>query len=153
MLHKKDASQHLWCYLTYFLSLLLGIFNVFSYWAMTYFQMMPSIISCSGINLVWKLGCGFGFKKTVGSWVLTVQQMEACSTRLNLRVSSSKFNLIFLKSHHFGKCFLLIFLYITVGYWYNNISWRPHDPHPKIWGCDPSTPRIDGYDFMYSHQK
>src|SRR6218665_2493285 len=37
----------------------------------------------------------------------------------------------FLRSHHFGKCSNLIFLYIIR---YNNISWRPHDPHPKIWG-------------------
>ena len=39
------------------------------------------------------------------------------------------------KSHQFGKCSHLIFVYI-IGY--NNISWRPHDPsmipHPKIWG-------------------
>ena len=47
-----------------------------------------------------------------------------------------------MKSNHFGKCSHLKFLYI-IGY--NNISWRPHNPHPKIRGCDPSNPRIDAY--------
>ena len=44
---------------------------------------------------------------------------------------------LFLKSHHLGKCFYLIVLYI-IGY--NNISWRshhPHDPIPKYGGRDP----------------
>src|SRR6218665_3955243 len=48
-----------------------------------------------------------------------------------LRVSSPEFlfnykHNLFLKSDHFGRCPLLIFLYI-IGY--NNILWRPHDPH------------------------
>src|SRR6218665_3576296 len=58
-----------------------------------------------------------------------------------LRVSSPEFVCTcskhkicpFLQSHQFGKCFHLILLYI-IGY--NNISWRPNDPHPKIWGRD-----------------
>jgi len=51
---------------------------------------------------------------------------------------------LFLKSHHFGKCSHLIFLYI-IGY--NNILWIPHDPHPKIWGSRPPTSKIDAYAF------
>jgi len=42
---------------------------------------------------------------------------------------------LFLRSHHFGKCSYLTFLYI-IGY--NNISKRPHDPPiPKSGGRDP----------------
>jgi len=47
---------------------------------------------------------------------------------------------LFLKSHHFGKCFHLKFLYI-IGY--NNILWRHHS-HSKIKGV--AIPRIDAYD-------
>ena len=49
-----------------------------------------------------------------------------------MRVSIPQFLLnythitLFRKSHRFGKCSHLIFLYI-IGY--NNISWRPHDTH------------------------
>ena len=41
-----------------------------------------------------------------------------------------------MKSHHFGKCSRLIFLYI-IGF---NVLWRHH--HPKIWGI--TTPKPPG---------
>jgi len=46
--------------------------------------------------------------------------------------------ILFLKSHHFGKCSHLIFLYI-IGY---NNSWRSH---AKIWGSWPQPSRIGAY--------
>jgi len=82
-----------------------------------------------------------------GSWVLMVPQMEACSTGFRASSPEFLFNytqiILFMKSHRFGKCSHLIFLYI-VGY--TNISWRLHDPHPKLWGLRPNPlPRIDAY--------
>ena len=75
-------------------------------------------------------GCGSGFGN-LGSWVLKVHQMEARSIILRVSLEEFLFNytqiIIFLKSHHFGKCSQIVFLY-NIGY--NNISWRPH---PKIW--------------------
>jgi len=72
--------------------------------------------------------------KTGWSWVIKVQQMEACSTWL--RVSSPEFLFnytqiilfLFLKNHHFVKSYHLISLYIMG---HNNISWRPNYPSPK----------------------
>src|SRR6218665_88251 len=52
-----------------------------------------------------------------------------------------------MKSHQFGKCTHLIFLYIIE---YNSISCKPHDsttPHPKNMGVE--TPRIDANDCIY----
>ena len=72
--------------------------------------------------------------------------MEARSTVLRVSLAKLLFKytqiILFLKSHLFGKCSHLIFLYILG---YNNISWRPDDPHPNIWGRDPITPMIDAY--------
>src|SRR6218665_375969 len=79
--------------------------------------------------------------------------MEARST--GLRVSSGPsleflFNYtqisLFLKSHHLGKGSHLIFLYI-IGY--NNISWRPHNLHSKIWGSGPHT--LNSYRVLRPH--
>jgi len=84
---------------------------------------------CRGINLVWNLWIVGQGLKTGRLWALKVQQMEACSSRLRVSSPEFLFNcsqiLIFLKSHHFGKCYYLIFLYI-IGH--SNISRRPHDP-------------------------
>src|SRR6218665_624969 len=61
-------------------------------------------------------------------------QLTRSSTVYNLPYNNFLFNytqiIQFLKSHHFGQCFHLIFLYI-IGY--NNISWRPMTtPVPPI---------------------
>src|SRR6218665_3911209 len=68
-----------------------------------------------------------------------------------LRVPSSKFLLnylqiyLFMKITSFGKCSHFKILCI-IGY--SNISWRPHNPHTKIWGSRTPNPlRIDAYDF------
>src|SRR6218665_1304214 len=45
--------------------------------------------------------------------------------------------IVFLNSHHFGKCAHLIFQYI-IGY---NISWRPHDSPSENLGV--VTPRLN----------
>jgi len=44
----------------------------------------------------------------------------------------------------------MLFLYI-IGY--NNISWKPHDPHLEIWGSRPShrPHRIDAYTLVQIH--
>src|SRR6218665_1390975 len=63
-----------------------------------------------------------------------------------LATTMHKIIILFLKSHHLGKCSHLTFLYI-VGY--NNISWRPHAtprpqplPSPKSGGCDSYPPGL-----------
>jgi len=45
--------------------------------------------------------------------------------------------ILFPKSHRFGKCSHIIFLYI-IGY--NNILWRPHDPLSQNLGVATSQP-------------
>jgi len=76
------------------------------------------------VDLVSKRGWGVVGLRTGG--VVSLKS----STDGGMSVSSSEFLFhctqicLFLKNHHFGKHYDLIFLYI-VGY--NNISWWPHD--------------------------
>jgi len=90
-----------------------------------------NIHTCSGVNLVWKLGSrGSWFK----IWRVVSPEVKRTEVRRTLlRVSFREFlylmytNLsIYEKSPHW-KVFNLIFLYI-IGY--NKISWRP--PQPSI---------------------
>ena len=76
---------------------------------------------------VWKRG---------GSWVLNVQQTEACSTGLGYFLRN--YYLIYTNLFYFWKVTPLesvLISYSCMGY--NNISWRPHESHPKIRGPKP----------------
>ena len=96
---------------------------------------LAKVLPLRGVTLLWKLGGrGSGFENR-GLWVLEVQQPEA--RVIGFRVSSPEylFNILkslFMKTHHFGKCSLLIFLYTIED---NNIWLNPRPrTHPKIWG-------------------
>jgi len=95
------------------------------------------------VNLVWKLGVSWVLAwKLWMSWVLNTNRLRhiALVWGHNLRLFL-KFNYtslqIFFEVIISGKCSHLIFLYIIR---YDNISWRSHNPHLKIWGGhDPQT--------------
>ena len=84
----------------------------------------------------------------ISQWGLTLA-LQVTDTYLHstgLRVSSpeifylNSIQIYLWKITAFGNlCFPLIFLHI-IGY--DNVSWRPHEPHPKIWEQNPQDWRL-----------